>query len=64
MNLQKDSQKYFMTENFEVSPFVGKSFESNMHSMLSRLLSQFVKAVNREKLFPKAVIFVLDDDII
>ena len=64
MNLQKDSPKYFMTEKYEVIPFVGKSYESNMRSVLSRILVQFVKAVNKEKLFPKAVVLVLDDDII
>ena len=60
----ENSSTFFMRKYFNVHPYSVKSYNSNMRNVLSRIISQLVKAVKQHVKFPKVIIFMLDDDII
>ena len=62
-NISSES-KFYMREEFMVKPYVVKSHDSHMRSILSRLLGQLAKAINENIIFLRMILFVLDYDII
>ena len=54
----------FCYENFEVRPFFSSKFSSSNPSVICRIRNNLVKALNEHNTLPKAIIIVLDDDII
>ena len=54
----------YCASNFDVSSFYANKFTSNNPNMVSRVINQMHKAITDEKLFPKWVVIVLDDDLI
>ena len=62
-NIKKDEDLYMKT-NYDVVPFMDKSYTSNVCSILARTINHLVKAINTHTKLPKVIIFVMDDDII
>ena len=53
-----------MTKNFEVSAYCGSRYECNNANMISRILNSITNAINKNKLLPKYILVVLDNDLI
>ena len=58
------SRELFLKDKYDVLPYMTNGENSNIRNMLSRIRNQFAKAVNKNLRLPKAIIFVLDDDLI
>ena len=59
-----NSGKFFLTEHYEVKVFCNSKFSSATTNLLVCLQNTFVAAINKNKLLPKYIILVLDDDLI
>ena len=53
-----------MNEYYELKGFANSRYLSNNPILLSRLQNRLVSAITQETLLPKAIIVVVDDDII
>ena len=58
-----DNGTMYMKQNYEVKPFYGNRF-SLMTNVVACIHNNLVKVINENKLLPKAIIFVIDGDII
>ena len=56
--------KYHMSKYYKLKVFANSKFLSNDQLMLSRLRNLLITAINKDILLPKAILVVLDDDII
>ena len=54
----------FMKNEFDFKPFCNSRYNSVMSNMLVRLQNTFAGALNKNKLLPKYVLVILDDDLI
>ena len=63
-NAERGQHRLYMTENFNTMLYASRRKDSHIRSMLNRIFNQFVKAINENIVFPKAVMIVLDDDIL
>ena len=59
----EDETKPYMRDRYDVKVFCSTSLDTE-HSVLARLHNNFVNAVNEEGKFPKAIVFVIDGDLI
>ena len=59
----EDDVKPYMREKYEVKVFASTSLKINF-SVMARLHNNFINAVKEETIFLKAIIFVLDGDLI
>ena len=50
--------------NYEIKLFHATRYTSHIRNMIARLVNTFANAVNEEKLLPRAVVIVLEDDLI
>ena len=59
-----DAESYAY-KNFEVRPFFSSKYSSSHvgEGVISRICNNLVRALNKHNMLPKAIIFVLDDDI-
>ena len=62
----KKAEKHSLTlkAGFEITSFCNNRFNSANQNVISRILNTFISAINDEKVLPKYVVFVLDDEII
>ena len=51
-------------DHFEIKLFHATEYGSNVHNFMARLCNTLAGALNEEKLLPKAIVFILDDDMI
>ena len=49
---------------FEIKTHTANQYNSHIHNLIGRLLNTFTQALNNETSMPKAVIFVMDNDLI
>ena len=54
----------FAKENYELFEFSTTRFSSSYRNVFARLHGLLNKAINERKVFPKAIVFILDDDVI
>ena len=53
-----------MKENFDVKVFATDKYSSNNPSLICRIRNQLVEAIDDNKLMPRAIVVILDRDII
>ena len=53
-----------MKERFEIRPYANSKYNSATKNMLLRLQNTFASAINKNKVLPKYILIVLDDDLI
>ena len=56
-------EQFYLREKYDVLPYYDNKF-SLTTSVTARLHNSYIKAINEKGIFPKAVIFVLDGDIL
>ena len=64
MNSSKGISEGYMRKGFDVKAYYSNKFVTNNRSVLSRIRNNLVKAVNDNYLLPKAIIMILDYDIL
>ena len=59
-----NQRKPFIFESYEVEEFSASRYSSSVRSVLTRCKALLAKAIHQEKVLPKVIVFVHDDDII
>ena len=59
-----NQRKPFIFESYEVEEFSASRYSSSVRSVLARCKALLAKAIHQEKVLPKVIVFVHDDDII
>ena len=59
-----NKERPFVFEQYDVSDFSTTRYASNIRDVAARLRNLLYKAIRQETLLPKAIIFVVDDDLI
>ena len=61
---KKSKAVFHCKQMFEISKFCNTRLNSNNRNVVSRILNTFISAINEVGVFPKFIVFVLDDELI
>ena len=60
----ENKEPYYLMSHFKVYDFTATRFSSSMNNILSQIRGLLIKAIQEQRLLPKAILMVLDDNII
>ena len=63
-HLRHEEEKFYIPELYDIHDFASTKYKSNIHNVLARIRSQLYVAIKQEKVLPKVIVFVLDDDVV
>ena len=61
---EKKTHNWYAADNYEMCNFASTRYTSSCRNILARIKGLVVKAIDQQKYLPKALVFVVDDDII
>ena len=63
-NNESNRDKWYIPEYYEMHEFSSTCYSSSLRNILARFKGLLIHAITKEKVLPKAIVFILDEDII